>query len=1377
MGKVTALHLDTITEKSGHQMTGMAVSVCLTPAAPSPLPIPYPTMGTVAEGIIDPCMRTKIEGAKILTVGGCMKACHGNEPGTLKEVVSLNTGGPCFPWLGAPNVLIELGMAGITGSMGQMNKSITVGAGANASGAGGGGGGGGGAGGGAGGPGGGGPQGAGNGGGGGGGSNQGAAPPSPPAPPGTEGQAAGGHPVDVVTGTLFTEPVVDFQLPGFLWVTLIRHYRTSSVPFDAGIGRGWSHSLLWYAERHGDHLVLVDETFRRTALALPGTDETLLLPYGRRLWREQDRLFVDLQDGVIRVLAPSSTRDRWELSELRDTNGNIAEIRWRDGEVVEIVDSVGRRAWLERDDRFASWWVVASDDQGREHRQRLVTYELDERGDLVGIVDAGGAETRYEYDEDHYLVLEKRPDEVRYHFVYKTVFGQRRCVETWGDLEGEDILVALGAPEASSPDRPKGVFHTRFTYGPGRHETTMVDAGGGVHRYWGNELGLVKHYVDPCGYETHFTYDEAGRAISSTQPNGLRWSRSYDAAGAPARTSVNEARAQVSVKDGTRVSRLPNGLSMTERTRNGRTLERIAPSGAATRASYDERGKNRAIAWPDGSTTRFEYDAHGNVREVVDAAGAVWQYTFDVFGLPVRLRLPTGAAFELAYDSRGDLIALEGPEGQRTRWTIDAAQHIVDVEWPGGGRESFRHVAGALVERARPDGARIRAGYDALLRLRWIENPAGERHERQYDGRGRLVSERSFAGLWTRYDYDGGDRPVTISRPDGTFVRFVLDHLGRVVERQHSSGERAQFEYDAFGEVRRASNASTSILFERDALGRVAREVQECGGHRFTVEYTHDLLGRIVARRYSTGWSAELQRGAGGWLTRVGMREDERGATPLDLSLERDRERREIGRSLGDLRLTTERSSLGFPTRMSLLRAEEPLRTRAYAWDPRGPVAHIDDDRHGARSYVLDAVGRPLSVRGLGADEGFEIAPQGTLVPRGAGWRLGPGGRPLRTTAAELSWDERGRLVRKATDSTARSWTFEYDAEDQLVVARSDAGQRIRYVYDAFGRRLAELGDDGRSTFFLWDDESLVEEVDSGHARSVRRVFDDDGFTPLAERNVEGQWRLIATDLTATPWLYATPDGEIADVDLSASGRVARSSGAIGALRFAGHRADPRTGLHYNRFRYYDPDLSVYLTPDPLGFPASFQDIGFLPNATFYLDPLGLVVIIQGSNDKVINDSVDMYKKQYPGATVVQGHELPSANLAGEDHVIVVSHGDPGSIEWNGKKKSIGGKELGKQLNAAGFNGAAPGAKVEIASCNGATKPFFGPSMAQGVADTTLAPTSGGKADSRIGAYLGSDMVIGKIVPSYGGTITRPGPPVHEKVIKGSWVTVDPRPF
>lgn len=122
MGTVTAAKMLVVTEKSGHQMIGCAVSVCLTPAAPSPIPIPYPTMGQAAEGVADEPTRTKVGGSKILTVGGVLKACHGNEAGTLKEVVSLNTGGKCFPILGIPTVLTELGMTCTTGAFGMMNK-------------------------------------------------------------------------------------------------------------------------------------------------------------------------------------------------------------------------------------------------------------------------------------------------------------------------------------------------------------------------------------------------------------------------------------------------------------------------------------------------------------------------------------------------------------------------------------------------------------------------------------------------------------------------------------------------------------------------------------------------------------------------------------------------------------------------------------------------------------------------------------------------------------------------------------------------------------------------------------------------------------------------------------------------------------------------------------------------------------------------------------------------------------------------------------------------------------------------------------------------------------------------------------------------------
>jgi hypothetical protein len=118
----TACKMDCITAKSGHTAVPNAVSVCTTPAAPSPVPIPYPVVANSAEGSKDSPSRTKIGGEKIITVGSVFKTCHGNEPGTLKETLSLNTTGGCYIMTGAPTVLIEMGMAGITGSTGFSNK-------------------------------------------------------------------------------------------------------------------------------------------------------------------------------------------------------------------------------------------------------------------------------------------------------------------------------------------------------------------------------------------------------------------------------------------------------------------------------------------------------------------------------------------------------------------------------------------------------------------------------------------------------------------------------------------------------------------------------------------------------------------------------------------------------------------------------------------------------------------------------------------------------------------------------------------------------------------------------------------------------------------------------------------------------------------------------------------------------------------------------------------------------------------------------------------------------------------------------------------------------------------------------------------------------
>jgi RHS repeat-associated protein len=56
-----------------------------------------------------------------------------------------------------------------------------------------------------------------------------------------------------------------------------------------------------------------------------------------------------------------------------------------------------------------------------------------------------------------------------------------------------------------------------------------------------------------------------------------------------------------------------------------------------------------------------------------------------------------------------------------------------------------------------------------------------------------------------------------------------------------------------------------------------------------------------------------------------------------------------------------------------------------------------------------------------------------------------------------------------------------------------------------------------------------------------------------------------------------------ARIDPFGQAHVSRDSTLDMPLRFPGHYFDPETGLHYNRFRYFSPELGRYLQSDPAG--------------------------------------------------------------------------------------------------------------------------------------------------------------------------------------------------
>ena len=121
-------------------------------------------------------------------------------------------------------------------------------------------------------------------------------------------------------------------------------------------------------------------------------------------------------------------------------------------------------------------------------------------------------------------------------------------------------------------------------------------------------------------------------------------------------------------------------------------------------------------------------------------------------------------------------------------------------------------------------------------------------------------------------------------------------------------------------------------------------------------------------------------------------------------------------------------------------------------------------------------------------------------------------------------------------------------------------------------------------------------------------------YEPLARIDRNGNQKqyiyYFHTDLNGMPEELTNEAGEIVwECSYSLWGKLIQEIAHTEIqqnLRYQGQYLDRETGLHYNTFRYYDPDIGRFTQSDPIGLDSGLNLYQYAPNALMWIDPWGL---------------------------------------------------------------------------------------------------------------------------------------------------------------------------
>ncbi|MFE1909479.1 putative T7SS-secreted protein, partial [Streptomyces gardneri] len=1006
-------------------------------------------------------------------------------------------------------------------------------------------------------------------------------------------------PIDIATGRMLL-PQTDIALPGSLPLVFRRGF-DSSRRSGRWFGPTWSSTVDQRLEIDAEGVVFSCDEGSLLAYPHPAPGVPVMPTHGRQwpLDRVEDgytitdpdtgtvRHFTDHGDGLALLAQLDDRNGRWIAFEY-DEAGAPTSVVHHGGYHLKLTTSEGRVTAL----HLAGAAADGSD-------QEILRYGYTD-GHLTEVTGSSDRPLRFGCDEQGRITSWTDTNGSRFDYVYD---DQDRCTYqsgTNGHLETtftwDDVDPATGLRVTTLTD---GLGNTsRHLINDLSQVVAEIDALGSVTRFAYDRHHRLLSWTDPLGHESRSVHDEQGRVTEVERPDGRRGRAEYDDLGLPVRIVGTDGNVTLQTFD-----ERGNRTSVTD------------PSGTRTEFAYDESGRLTSVTGPQGATTRLVLDDRGLPTEITDPLGATTRYEHDAFGRTTRITDPLGATTLLEWTVEGRPSRRTAPDGTAESWTYDGEGNCLSHTDALGGTTGFTYTDFDLpTSRTGPDGVRYEFSHDTNLRLTRVTDPQGLTWDYAYDPAGRLVTETDFDGRTLSYAYDAAARLTSRTNGLGQAIRFDRDDLGRIV-RKDAEGAVSTYEFDVFDQLATATSPDATLERLRDRYGRLVSET--VNGR--TLSFTHDAVGRRTGRTTPGGATSTWSYDAAG-------RRTELTSSGRTLAFTYDAVGRETTRHIGDFAAVT--SSFDPMGRLAAQQVTggsgHRLQHRAYTYRADGGLVGITDELSGARSYDLDAAGRVTAVHARDWTEQYAYDEAGNQTQASwpsthpshsaTGTRAYQGTRISQAGSVRYEHDAQGRIVLRQKTRLSRkpdTWRYEWDAEDRLTEVTTPDGTVWRYAYDPLGRRISKQSP-SETVHFTWDGTTLCEQTTA----AITLTWDHAGLRPLAQTerrtdpdSTDDRFFAIVTDLIGTPTELVDESGELAwhtRTTLWGTTTWNKSATTYTPLRFPGQYFDPESGLHYNHFRYYDPESARYLSQDPLGLVPADNPATYIHNPHTWSDPLGL---------------------------------------------------------------------------------------------------------------------------------------------------------------------------